>query len=206
MSALGCTRKHASQPHDAGAPVRGIGQAGAATPGPYSRGSSRAPAQLTPTGDDLPGQGGREHRVLFDTGISPDGLIENMRRLALAARRRSDRAQPRPLRPHHRHGRADPDARQSQRPRSDPPRVLEPPATRFARPRAADAADDQPSQRIGGFRLSTSTRCRRRSRSSCAFSSPTRRARASASCLVLEAIERGSPATSSTLTTVPAGW
>jgi 7,8-dihydropterin-6-yl-methyl-4-(beta-D-ribofuranosyl)aminobenzene 5'-phosphate synthase len=24
---------------------------------------------------------GREHRVPFDTGISPDGLIENMRRL-----------------------------------------------------------------------------------------------------------------------------
>lgn len=29
-------------------------------------------------------QGGREHRVLFDTGISPDGLIENMRRLELS--------------------------------------------------------------------------------------------------------------------------
>jgi 7,8-dihydropterin-6-yl-methyl-4-(beta-D-ribofuranosyl)aminobenzene 5'-phosphate synthase len=27
---------------------------------------------------------GREHRVLFDTGISPDGLIENMRRLELS--------------------------------------------------------------------------------------------------------------------------
>jgi len=25
--------------------------------------------------------GGREHRVLFDTGMSPDGLVENMRRL-----------------------------------------------------------------------------------------------------------------------------
>ena len=29
-------------------------------------------------------QGGREHRVLFDTGISPDGLIENMRRLEVS--------------------------------------------------------------------------------------------------------------------------
>src|SRR5450755_751402 len=29
-------------------------------------------------------QDGREHRVLFDTGISPDGLIENMRRLELS--------------------------------------------------------------------------------------------------------------------------
>src|SRR6476646_7601357 len=27
---------------------------------------------------------GREHRVLFDTGISPDGLVENMRRLQLS--------------------------------------------------------------------------------------------------------------------------
>src|SRR6476646_5471260 len=27
---------------------------------------------------------GREHRVLFDTGISPDGLVENMRRLELS--------------------------------------------------------------------------------------------------------------------------
>ena len=31
-------------------------------------------------------QGGRAHRVLFDTGISPDGLIENMRRLELSPR------------------------------------------------------------------------------------------------------------------------
>ena len=29
-------------------------------------------------------RGGREHRVLFDTGISPDGLVENMRRLELS--------------------------------------------------------------------------------------------------------------------------
>jgi 7,8-dihydropterin-6-yl-methyl-4-(beta-D-ribofuranosyl)aminobenzene 5'-phosphate synthase len=27
------------------------------------------------------GKGGREHRVLFDAGTSPDGLVENMRRL-----------------------------------------------------------------------------------------------------------------------------
>ena len=58
-------------------------------------------------------QGGREHRVLFDTGISPDGLIENMRRLEVSP---DDVEvivlQPRPLRPHHRHGRADPDAGQ----------------------------------------------------------------------------------------------
>src|SRR3954451_5978912 len=31
-------------------------------------------------------RGGREHRVLFDTGISPDGLVENMRRLELSPR------------------------------------------------------------------------------------------------------------------------
>ena len=30
---------------------------------------------------------GREHRVLFDTGISPDGLVENMRRLELSPQR-----------------------------------------------------------------------------------------------------------------------
>jgi 7,8-dihydropterin-6-yl-methyl-4-(beta-D-ribofuranosyl)aminobenzene 5'-phosphate synthase len=30
--------------------------------------------------------GGREHRLLFDTGISPDGLLENMRRLELSPR------------------------------------------------------------------------------------------------------------------------
>ena len=29
---------------------------------------------------------GRQHRVLFDTGISPDGLVENMRRLDLSPR------------------------------------------------------------------------------------------------------------------------
>jgi 7,8-dihydropterin-6-yl-methyl-4-(beta-D-ribofuranosyl)aminobenzene 5'-phosphate synthase len=29
-------------------------------------------------------RGGREHRVLFDTGISPDGVVENMRRLELS--------------------------------------------------------------------------------------------------------------------------
>jgi 7,8-dihydropterin-6-yl-methyl-4-(beta-D-ribofuranosyl)aminobenzene 5'-phosphate synthase len=29
-------------------------------------------------------RGGREHRLLFDTGISPDGLVENMRRLELS--------------------------------------------------------------------------------------------------------------------------
>ena len=31
-------------------------------------------------------RGGRDHRVLFDTGISPDGLVENMRRLELSPR------------------------------------------------------------------------------------------------------------------------
>jgi 7,8-dihydropterin-6-yl-methyl-4-(beta-D-ribofuranosyl)aminobenzene 5'-phosphate synthase len=31
-------------------------------------------------------KGGRTTRVLFDTGISPDGLVENMRRLELSAR------------------------------------------------------------------------------------------------------------------------
>src|SRR4051794_24605473 len=31
-------------------------------------------------------RGGREHRLLFDTGISPDGLVENMRRLELSPR------------------------------------------------------------------------------------------------------------------------
>src|SRR4051794_3022385 len=31
-------------------------------------------------------RGGREHRLLFDTGISPDGLVENMRRLELSLR------------------------------------------------------------------------------------------------------------------------
>jgi 7,8-dihydropterin-6-yl-methyl-4-(beta-D-ribofuranosyl)aminobenzene 5'-phosphate synthase len=29
-------------------------------------------------------RGGQEHRVLFDTGITPDGLVENMRRLELS--------------------------------------------------------------------------------------------------------------------------
>src|SRR4051794_25841955 len=31
-------------------------------------------------------RGGREHRLLFDTGITPDGLVENMRRLELSPR------------------------------------------------------------------------------------------------------------------------
>src|SRR3954451_11404374 len=31
-------------------------------------------------------RGDREHRVLFDTGISPDGMLENMRRLELSPR------------------------------------------------------------------------------------------------------------------------
>src|SRR5689334_18480831 len=30
--------------------------------------------------------GGRQYRLLFDTGISPDGLVENMRRLELSPR------------------------------------------------------------------------------------------------------------------------
>ena len=29
-------------------------------------------------------RGDRQHRILFDTGISPDGLVENMRRLELS--------------------------------------------------------------------------------------------------------------------------
>jgi 7,8-dihydropterin-6-yl-methyl-4-(beta-D-ribofuranosyl)aminobenzene 5'-phosphate synthase len=29
---------------------------------------------------------GREHRVLFDAGVTPDGLVENMRRLELSPR------------------------------------------------------------------------------------------------------------------------
>ncbi len=29
-------------------------------------------------------RGGRDYRVLFDTGITPDGLVENMRRLELS--------------------------------------------------------------------------------------------------------------------------
>ena len=40
-------------------------------------------------------------------GLTPDGLVENMRRLELSpARHRHHRAQPRPLGPHDRHGRA----------------------------------------------------------------------------------------------------
>src|SRR3954451_5142383 len=31
-------------------------------------------------------RGRREHRLLFDTGISPDGLVSNMRRLELSPR------------------------------------------------------------------------------------------------------------------------
>jgi 7,8-dihydropterin-6-yl-methyl-4-(beta-D-ribofuranosyl)aminobenzene 5'-phosphate synthase len=31
-------------------------------------------------------RGDREHRILFDTGITPDGLVENMRRLGLSPR------------------------------------------------------------------------------------------------------------------------
>src|SRR5215217_4750919 len=29
-------------------------------------------------------RGDREHRILFDTGVTPDGLVENMRRLELS--------------------------------------------------------------------------------------------------------------------------
>ena len=50
---------------------------------------------------------GRTTRVLFDAGVTPDGMVENMRRLEhLAARHRHHRAQPRPLGPHDRDGRA----------------------------------------------------------------------------------------------------
>ena len=49
-----------------------------------------------------------EHRLLFDTGITPDGLVENMRRLDLDPRLTApgDRPEPRPLRPRRRPGSA----------------------------------------------------------------------------------------------------
>jgi len=50
-------------------------------------------------------KGERTHRILFDTGISPDGVVANMRRLDLD---RGDHLQSRALRPHHRPGRGDP--------------------------------------------------------------------------------------------------
>ena len=43
---------------------------------------------------------GRERTLLFDTGVSPNGMVENMRRLGIdPAERGGDRAQPRSLGP-----------------------------------------------------------------------------------------------------------
>jgi 7,8-dihydropterin-6-yl-methyl-4-(beta-D-ribofuranosyl)aminobenzene 5'-phosphate synthase len=65
---------------------------------PRLRDGPRVPATLLDTGEAFDAlraehgfaalvsftRGDREHRVLFDTGISPDGLVENMRRLGLS--------------------------------------------------------------------------------------------------------------------------
>ena len=73
--------------------------------------------------------GGRERTLLFDTGVSPNGMAENMRRLGIDARRdRGGRAQPRALGSRDRDGGPGPRARPDPPAGDDPPRVLEPPA------------------------------------------------------------------------------
>lgn len=54
---------------------------------------------------------GRQHRILFDTGTSPDGVVQNMRRLSRRSHgHRGDRLQPWPFRSHDRPRRTDPAA------------------------------------------------------------------------------------------------
>ena len=59
-------------------------------------------------------KGDHEYRLLYDAGTSPDGVVENMRRLDIDPSSIEANVQPWPFRPHHRHRRADPDTRPDQ--------------------------------------------------------------------------------------------
>ena len=89
----------------------------------------------------------REHRLLFDTGISPDGLVENMRRLEVSPRDvEAIVPKPRPLRPRRRNGRAYQRARDG-RPAGVPsPRGLGPEKDRATRTRASAARFPEPAR------------------------------------------------------------
>ena len=93
---------------------------------------------------------GRTTRILFDAGVTPDGLVENMRRLEIsAARHRHHRAQPRPLGSHHGDGRARGRAAEPEPAGADPPRLLEPAQDRDPGPRSDGAAVDEPRRARG---------------------------------------------------------
>ena len=88
---------------------------------------------------------GAQHHILFDAGASPDGVVENMRRLrGRPVGHRGHRVQPRPLRPHHRARRADPPAGHGEPAGAHPPAVLAPPPGGDPRPRPAGDPDDEP--------------------------------------------------------------
>ena len=93
----------------------------------------------------------REHRFCFSTpGTSPDGVVENMRRLPdRSDLHRGDRLQPRALRPHGRPGRADPGAgRPGESAGADPSALLAAPPARAARHRApGDPHHESPRSR-----------------------------------------------------------
>ncbi len=96
-------------------------------------------------------KGDTTHRFLFDTGTSPDGVVENMRRLQIDPRDdRGRRLQPRSFRPHHRARRPGPGARAGEHAGAHPPALLAATADDAARPGAARGADDQPARAGGG--------------------------------------------------------
>ncbi len=79
-----------------------------------------------------------ERTILFDAGVTPKGVVENMRRLgALGERGRDDRAQPRSLGPRRRDGGNREGARASEPSRAHPSRLLATPPDRASRARAA---------------------------------------------------------------------
>jgi hypothetical protein len=85
-------------------------------------------------------KGGQVRRLLFDTGITPGGCADNLRRLGRdPADIGGDRLQSWPLRPHHRAVRPHRPARPGQPAGADPPRVLGPAAAGPSR-RAVRAA------------------------------------------------------------------
>ena len=94
--------------------------------------------------------GGRERTILFDAGVTPTGVVENMRRLGILRRRhRDDRAQPRSLGPRRRHGGNREGARTHEPSRAHPSRLLASSAHRDPGPRAGRAARDQPLRTRG---------------------------------------------------------
>ena len=88
-------------------------------------------------------KGGTRHQILFDAGVSPDGVVgEHAPPRGRPVVHRGDRLQPRALRPHHRPRRPDPAAGDGEPAGAHPPALLAPPAGDD--PRSRPAGDPRP--------------------------------------------------------------